>query len=56
MGGRALASVIISNYNYARFLWQGGSNYVELNPHVLPAHIFRVRRRMRTEHDFDYFA
>jgi len=40
----------------SRYLWQGHSSYVELNPHVLPAHIFRVRRRMRTEHDFDYYA
>jgi starch synthase (maltosyl-transferring) len=39
----------------ARFLWQGSRNYVELNPHKMPAHIFRVRRRVRTEQDFDYF-
>jgi starch synthase (maltosyl-transferring) len=39
-----------------RYLWQGPRNYVELNPHVLPAHIFRVRRRIRTEADFEYYA
>jgi starch synthase (maltosyl-transferring) len=39
----------------ARYLWQGPHNYVELNPTRMPAHIFRVRRRVRTEHDFDYF-
>ncbi|MEJ2093003.1 MAG: alpha-1,4-glucan--maltose-1-phosphate maltosyltransferase [Syntrophobacterales bacterium] len=39
----------------ARFLWHGPRNYVELNPHVVPAHIFRVRRRVRTERDFDYY-
>jgi starch synthase (maltosyl-transferring) len=39
----------------ARYFWQGPRNYVELNPQVLPAHIFRVRRRTRTERDFDYF-
>lgn len=39
----------------ARYLWNGPRNYVELNPHSLPAHIFRVRRYVRTEHDFDYF-
>ena len=39
----------------ARYLWQGARNYVELNPLVLPAHIFKVRRRLRTERDFDYF-
>lgn len=39
----------------ARFLWHGPRNYVELNPQVVPAHIFRVRRRVRTERDFDYY-
>lgn len=38
-----------------RYIWDGGRNYVELNPHTVPAHIFRVRRRVRTEQDFDYF-
>ena len=39
----------------ARYLWHGSRNYVELNPLILPAHIFKVRRRVRTERDFDYF-
>jgi starch synthase (maltosyl-transferring) len=39
----------------ARFLWRGSRNYVEINPHVIPAHLFVVRRYVRTEHDFDYF-
>jgi starch synthase (maltosyl-transferring) len=39
----------------ARYLWHGSRNYVELNPHVVPAHIFRVRRKVRTERDFDYY-
>ena len=39
----------------ARYLWYGVKNYVELNPQVVPAHIFRLRRRIRTERDFDYF-
>jgi starch synthase (maltosyl-transferring) len=39
----------------ARFLWYGPRNYVELNPSIVPAHIFQVRRRVRTERDFDYF-
>jgi starch synthase (maltosyl-transferring) len=38
-----------------RFLWHGSRNYVELDPRVLPAHIFRIRRRVRTERDFDYY-
>ena len=28
-----------------RYTWNGGRNYVELNPHTLPAHVFRVHRR-----------
>lgn len=39
----------------ARYLWHGARNYVELDPQVMPAHIFRVRRRVKTEQDFDYF-
>jgi len=39
----------------ARYLWQGTHNYVELNPETVPAHIFVIRRRVRTEHDFDYY-
>jgi len=39
----------------ARFLWYGSKNYVELDPRVIPAHVFRLRRRIRTERDFDYF-
>ena len=38
-----------------RYLWKGGRNYVELHPDTLPAHIFRIRQRVRTEQDFDYF-
>jgi starch synthase (maltosyl-transferring) len=38
-----------------RFQWRGEYNYVELNPQVLPAHVFRVRQRVRTEQDFEYF-
>jgi starch synthase (maltosyl-transferring) len=39
----------------ARFLWTGPRNYVEVDPRIVPAHIFRLRRRIRTERDFDYF-
>jgi starch synthase (maltosyl-transferring) len=39
----------------ARYFWEGPRNFVELNPAVLPAHIFRVRRRVRSERDFDYY-
>ena len=37
----------------ATYQWQGASNYVELDPAVLPAHIFHVRGRAhRDERDF----
>jgi starch synthase (maltosyl-transferring) len=39
----------------ARYLWSGSRNYVEIDPQIVPAHVFRLRRRVRTEHDFDYF-
>jgi starch synthase (maltosyl-transferring) len=39
----------------ARYLWQGARNYLELNPQAVPAHIFRLARRVRTERDFDYY-
>ncbi len=38
-----------------RFLWQGERNYVELAPDTVPARIFRLRRHVRTERDFDYY-
>jgi starch synthase (maltosyl-transferring) len=38
-----------------RYLWHGPRNYVEIDPRAAPAQIFRVRRRLRTERDFDYF-
>jgi starch synthase (maltosyl-transferring) len=40
----------------SHFMWQGSRSYVELDPQVSPAHVFRLRRKLRTEHDFDYFA
>ena len=39
----------------ARYLWHGSRNFVQLDPQSIPAHIFRVRRRVRSERDFDYF-
>ena len=38
-----------------RYLWTGHRNYVELDPHVMPAHIFSLRRKVRSELDFEYF-
>jgi starch synthase (maltosyl-transferring) len=39
----------------ARFLWRAAENFVRLDPAALPAHIFVLRRKVRTERDFDYF-
>ena len=39
----------------AHYLWQGPRNYVQIDPHSVPAQIFRLRRRVRSEQDFDYF-
>jgi starch synthase (maltosyl-transferring) len=39
----------------ARYTWHGARNYVQLNPSVVPAHIFRIRRKVRSERDFEYF-
>ena len=39
----------------ARYLWQGARNFVRLDPSGAPAHVFRLRRKVRSERDFDYF-
>jgi starch synthase (maltosyl-transferring) len=38
-----------------RYLWRGERNFVRLDPQVCPAHVFHVKRRVKTEKDFDYF-
>ena len=38
------------------YYWHGGNSFIQLNPHVVPAHIFRIHRSERTERDFPYFA
>lgn len=38
-----------------RFMWKRGANFIQINPHVVPAHVFRIRRRVRSEHDFEYY-
>jgi starch synthase (maltosyl-transferring) len=39
----------------SRFAWRGSRNFVELDPHQMPAHIFEVRRFARSENQFEYF-
>jgi starch synthase (maltosyl-transferring) len=43
---------LLSNLRYE---WRGPSNFVILDPRRVPAHVFKIRRYVRTEHDFDYF-
>ena len=38
-----------------RYQWHGRRNYVMLDPQRMPAHVFRLRRHLRSEQDFDYF-
>jgi starch synthase (maltosyl-transferring) len=38
-----------------RYVWRGRYNYVLLDPQRSPAHVFRLRRRVRSERDFDYY-
>lgn len=37
-----------------RYTWTGSRNFVRLDPALLSAHIFRIRRRQSSERNFDY--
>ncbi|MEO8050148.1 MAG: alpha-1,4-glucan--maltose-1-phosphate maltosyltransferase, partial [Acidobacteriota bacterium] len=39
----------------SRFVWHGPVNFVELDPESCPVHILRLRKRVHTEEDFDYY-
>ena len=39
----------------ARYLFQGPRNFVSLDPAKVPAHVFLVRKRLRSERDFEYY-
>ena len=39
-----------------RYLWSGRRNFLSLDPQHGPACIFRLRRHIHSEHDFDYFT
>ncbi len=41
--------------NDDKYIWQGETSYIELNPYQSPAHILRVHRQVHRERDFDYF-
>ncbi len=38
-----------------KYIWTEEWNRLELNPHITPVRIFRLRPHLRTENDFDYF-
>ena len=40
----------------ARYRWQGNRPVVGLDPGSLPVHVFAVRKRSRSEADFEYFV
>jgi starch synthase (maltosyl-transferring) len=39
-----------------RYQWDGQHNFVQLDPGGIPAHVFSILGRVRTEEGFDYFA
>jgi starch synthase (maltosyl-transferring) len=43
---------LLSDASYA---WLGVRNYVALDPQVVPAHVFVIRRQLRTERDFEHY-
>lgn len=51
-GSSFLVHDLLSN---DRFIWHSEDNHVTLDPQVAPAYIFHIRRRLKREHDFDYF-
>ncbi|MFH1458782.1 MAG: alpha-1,4-glucan--maltose-1-phosphate maltosyltransferase [Candidatus Omnitrophota bacterium] len=38
-----------------KYIWQGPTSYIELDPQRSPAHIINIKRHTRREQDFDYF-
>lgn len=38
-----------------KYIWHGERNFVQIDPHAVPAQIFRIHRRMKRETDFDYY-
>jgi starch synthase (maltosyl-transferring) len=39
-----------------RYLWEGSRNFVQLDPAGIPAHVFSVRKRVRSEQSYDHFV
>ncbi len=40
----------------AQYRWEGNHAHVAIDPNVLPASVFVIRHRAKTEEDFDYFV
>jgi len=38
-----------------KYVWQGNRNFVQLNPHQVPVHLFKVFRELKRENNFDYY-
>ena len=38
-----------------RFVWHGRRNFIALDPNARPAHVFRLRRRVGSERDYDHY-
>jgi len=54
--GESEAYVVEDLLTGERFSWRGSRNFVALNPHTRPAHIFRIRRWQDRENGQDIFA
>jgi starch synthase (maltosyl-transferring) len=39
----------------ARYFWQGWRSYIELDPHIMPAHVFEMNFSSQGEQSFDSF-
>jgi starch synthase (maltosyl-transferring) len=39
-----------------RYEWRGRHNFVMLEPWRMPAHVFLLRKLLRSERNFDYFS
>jgi starch synthase (maltosyl-transferring) len=39
----------------ARYFWRGPRAFVELDPSIMPLHLFRVHRHERSETSFEYY-
>lgn len=39
-----------------RYIWEGDTQEINLDPKVLPANIFKINKKVRREEDFEYFT